>query len=77
MYPHLVDRYRIIQKLVRLARGTFYNNIQQNGLSHQAVARASGVSQATISNVENLERSVSNSKRRISREDFLKTWYQA
>jgi predicted XRE-type DNA-binding protein len=71
MYPHLVDRYRIIQKLVRLARGTFYNNnIQQNGLSQQAVARASGVSQATISNVENLERSVSNSKRRISREDF-------
>jgi len=73
MYPHVVDRYRIIQKLVRLEREGHRNSgIRQQGLGQQALARASRVSQATVSNIENLETSVENPRRRVSRMELLR-----
>lgn len=73
IYPHVVDRYRIIQKLVRLEReGHWNSDIRQRGLGQQALARAARVSQATVSNIENLEISVENSRRRVSRAELLK-----
>lgn len=73
MYPHVVDRYRMIQKLVRLEREGHWNSeIRQRGLGQQALARASRVSQATVSNIENLEVSLENSRRRVSRMELLR-----
>ena len=79
MYPHPVDRFRIIQRLATSARTAHRPSragISQRGISQEALARRAIVSQATVSNVENLEKTIGSSSRRVRREDLLKvlTW---
>ena len=77
MYPAEIDRYRLIQKLVRMAR-TRYQVAEtgQRGIDQTALALAATVSQATISNLENLEKAVTSRRRRVSREELIRvlTW---
>jgi len=70
MYPHEVDRYRIMQKLVRIARMTNASEKQT------ALAQRARVKQSTISNLENLEHTLISPKRHVTRENLLKvlTW---
>jgi len=70
MYPHKVDRYRIIQKLVRIARMTNASEKQT------ALAARAAVKQSTISNIENLEYTLTSPRRHVTRENLLKvlTW---
>ncbi|RMF84969.1 MAG: hypothetical protein D6736_18260 [Nitrospinota bacterium] len=77
MYPAEVDRYRLIQKLVRQARATYHvAETGQRGIDQTALAIAARVSQATISNLENLEKAVTSRRRRVSREELIRvlTW---
>jgi transcriptional regulator with XRE-family HTH domain len=79
MYPHPVDRYRLIQRLATSARVTYRpgrRGMEQSGISQEALARRANVSQATVSNIENLEKTIHSSSRRVRREDLLKvlTW---
>ncbi len=77
LYPAELDRYRIIQKLIRTARATYrILETGQQGIDQIALAGMAKVSQATLSNLENLERSVESRKRRVSREELLRvlTW---
>jgi Helix-turn-helix len=74
MYPHPVDRYRLIQRLATSARVTYRpsrRGMEQSGISQEALARRASVSQATISNIENLEKTIHSSSRRVRREDLL------
>jgi len=68
-YPHPIDRYRLIQKLISLTREAY-------GLEQVPLASRAKVTQSVISNLEHLEKSIENPKRRVSREDLLKvlTW---
>jgi hypothetical protein len=68
MFPHPIDRYRLIEKLVRLARLTYSGR----GIDQEALARRAFVSQATISNLEHLEKSLTSPKRRVRREDLVR-----
>ena len=72
MFPHKIDRYRIIQKLAMLERLSCMNDAGQKGIDQVALAIKSRVSQATISNLENLDKSAENPKRVVSRQDILK-----
>jgi transcriptional regulator with XRE-family HTH domain len=79
MYPHPVDRFRFIQRLATSARLAYRPGrpgMEQCGISQEALARRATVSQATVSNIENLEKTIHSSSRRVRREDFLKvlTW---
>jgi transcriptional regulator with XRE-family HTH domain len=79
MYPHPVDRFRLIQRLATSARTSYRpsrSGINQVGISQEALARRASVSQATVSNIENLEKTVGSASRRVRREDLLKvlTW---
>ena len=76
MFPHKIDRYRIIRKLVMLERLSCMNDTGQKGIDQVALAIKSRVSQATISNLENIEKSVDNHKRVVSRQDILKVLTQ-
>lgn len=76
MFPHKIDRYRIIQKLAILERFSCMNDAGQKGIDQVALAIKSRVSQAAISNLENLEKSVENPKRVVSRQDLLKVLTQ-
>jgi transcriptional regulator with XRE-family HTH domain len=42
------------------------------GLDQRALARKARLSQSTVSNIENLEKSIGSPKRRVSREDLIK-----
>lgn len=68
MYPSVLDRYRIIEKLTKQARLSF----RGKGIDQEALAKRARVGQGTISNVENLQKSLANPKRRVSREELLK-----
>lgn len=77
MFPHPLDRYRLIQRIARLGRATYARRRDSDEHDLQAVvARRAGVSPTIIANVENLERSVDDPARKPSRERFLKvlTW---
>jgi transcriptional regulator with XRE-family HTH domain len=79
MYPHPVDRFRLIQRLVASARAAYRPSrpsIDQCGISQEALARRAMVSQATVSNIENLEKTIDAPNRRVRREDLLRvlTW---
>lgn len=76
MYPHKIDRYRIIQNVFRTQRSLYGSGTPQRGISQAALAERVKISQTTISNIENLEKSLSFPKRHVSREDLLKvlTW---
>lgn len=76
MFPHKIDRYRIIQKFAMLERLSCMNDNGQKGIDQVALAIKSRVSQAAISNLENLEKSVENPKRVVSRQDLLKVLTQ-
>lgn len=76
MFPHKIDRYRIIRKLATLERLSCVNDAGQKGIDQVALAMKSGVSQATISNLENLEKSIDYPKRVVSRHDLLKVLTQ-
>ena len=79
MYPHPLDRFRLIQRLAIAARTTFRPGragIGQYGISQETLARRASVSQATVSNLENLEKTIDSPRRRVRREDLLRicTW---
>lgn len=77
IFPHPLDRYRLIQRIARLARATF--KARRGGVEDDlqaVIARRARVSPTIIANIENLERCVADPARKPSRERFLKvlTW---
>jgi transcriptional regulator with XRE-family HTH domain len=77
MYPAKIDRYRIIEKLVRWARKTCHlSETGKIGIKQTALAERASVTQSTVSNLENLATSFRHSKRFPGREELLKvlTW---
>lgn len=77
MYPHAVDRYRILQKLLRTSRETLrLPGNTRPGINQTTLAKKARVSQATISMLENLEQLADTPNRHVSRETLLKvlTW---
>jgi len=73
IFPHPLDRYRLIQRIARLARVTFKARRGGREDDLQAViARRASVSPTIIANIENLERCVADPARKPSRERFLK-----
>ena len=73
MFPHPIDRYRLIQRIARLARATYAQRRQSREDDLQAVvARRATVSPTIIANIENLEKCVNDPARKPSRERFLK-----
>jgi len=67
MYPSAVDRHRIIQQLLKAERRTSrLISHQQGRFRQEALARRTLVSQATISNLENL------TKKPVRRAELLK-----
>lgn len=77
MFPHPIDRYRLIQRIARLARATYADRRKSPEDDLQTVvARRATVSPTIIANLENLEKCVVEPARKPSRERFLKvlTW---
>ncbi|MCI0528750.1 MAG: hypothetical protein L0Y56_15030, partial [Nitrospira sp.] len=77
MYPARIDRYRIIEKLIRWARETYHiSETGQQGIKQTALAERARVSQTVVSNIENLVQSLTSAKRSPNREEFVKvlTW---
>ena len=73
IFPHPLDRYRLIQRIARLARVTFKARRGGREDDLQAViARRASVSPTIIANIENLERCIADPARKPSRERFLK-----
>lgn len=73
MFPHPLDRYRLIQRIARLGRATYAQRRGSDEHDLQAVvARRAMVSPAIIANIENLEKCVADPARKPSRERFLK-----
>ena len=66
MYPHELDRFRALEKILRLTR-------EIRGLSQkELVERIHGFSRSKLSNAENLSAARLNPKRRTSRDDLWK-----
>lgn len=77
MFPHPLDRYRLIQRIARLGRGTYAVRRRSDEHDLQSVvARRATVSPTIVANIENLERCVADPARKPSRERLLKvlTW---
>jgi hypothetical protein len=77
MFPHPIDRYRLIQRIVRLARATYAERRDSEASDLQAVvARRATVSPTIIANLENLEKCLAEPARKPGRDRFLKvlTW---
>ncbi len=72
MFPHKIDRYRIIQKLVRMERRRYNTDNGLKGINQNVLANKARVSQAAISNLENLETSLEYPKRTVSRQELIK-----
>lgn len=71
MFLHSIDRYRVIEKIIKKARLTYPNN---NGcrVSQQSLASKIGISHATINRLEHLARSADNPKCAVSRRELIK-----
>lgn len=69
MYPSAVDRYRLLSLILRSCR-------ESSGMLQKQVAYRSGLSPATVSNLEHLDQSVAAPQRRVSRQDLIQvaTW---
>lgn len=77
LYPAKIDRYRIIEKLVRWARETCrIPETGEVGIKQTVLAQRAYVCQPTISNLENLATSFKDPKRCPNREELIKvlTW---
>jgi len=72
MFPHKIDRYRIIQRLTRMERRSFNNNNGRKGIDQKSLANKAGVSQAVICNLKRLEGLIDEQKRMVSRHALLK-----
>ncbi len=72
LYPAKIDRYWIIEKLVRGARQTY----REVGIKQTDLAQRADVPQSTISNLENLAKTFEDPRRCPNREELLKvlTW---
>lgn len=66
LYPNPIDRYRLIRTIVRAFRWT-----SRSSSTGTDLAKLVGVSQGTISNLENLEKSIQRPSRLVSREEML------
>ena len=72
LFPHKIDRYRLIAKLVWLERATYFDSKHdQVGIGQKALAARADMSQGTVSNIQNLEKSIDSPKRRVSRREML------
>ncbi len=65
MFPHELDRLRLIEVLVRFERVA--NRVNQKDVAYWA-----SVGQGTISNLENLGQALDQPSRRVSREELIK-----
>lgn len=71
-FPATIDRYRLIQRIVRTARATYVERIGGMESDLQVhVAKRAGVAMATIANIEHLENSVNDPSRRPGRDRFI------
>src|SRR5262245_2305421 len=77
MFPHPIDRYRLIQRIARLGRATYGRRRASDEDDLQlVVARRASVSPTIVANMENLEKCLNDPARKPSRDRFLKvvTW---
>lgn len=73
MFPHELDRFRVMEHLLRHARETL--SIPEShvpGVGQKALAARAGLLQTDISNIENLEQAAAKHNRRVSREKLLR-----
>jgi hypothetical protein len=71
-FPEAIDRYRLIQRIVRTARATYVDRIGSMESDLQVhVAKRAGVAMATVANMENLENSANDPSRRPGRDRFI------
>ena len=76
MYPHALDRYRILQLAVRQLRLEHRPGPDEPGVGQKWVALRARVGQPTVSNLEHIAESLDSPKRHVGREELLKvlTW---
>lgn len=73
MFPHELDRFRVIEHLLRHARDTASSPESHDaGLGQKALASRAGLLQTDISNIENLEQAAAKHNRRVSREKLIR-----
>ncbi|MGE5595846.1 MAG: hypothetical protein ACM3S1_07410 [Hyphomicrobiales bacterium] len=73
MYPHALDRYRVLQLIVRQLRDQFRLPGQEvPGVGQKLIALRARVGQPTVSNLENLQESLHSPKRHVGREELVK-----
>src|SRR5579875_2569624 len=73
MYPHALDRWRLLQWLVKVARTTYpHPGGGPRGIDQASLARRARTSQTTISNLEHLEKAITMPQRKVGRDELLK-----
>lgn len=76
MYPHALDRYRVLQLVLRQLRLDHRPGQHEPGVGQKWVALRARVGQPTVSNLEHIAESLDSPKRHVGREELLKvlTW---
>lgn len=70
MFPHIIDRYRVLSYMLKEARNSFRHESGKIGIKQDELAEKAEVSQGTISTLENLG-TVAESNGTISREMII------
>src|SRR5690349_5354349 len=78
MFPHKVDRYRVLRYVLQQARQSFRRESGRPGLTQEELAKRLARKQSTVSNFERLKylEKLARDNRKINREKLLSvlTW---